>query len=99
MRTLSIVRQFCPLAVSFLLVACARPAPAPFDGAAESARLMKRDAEWADLASAGKDIEKVIRTPRGAHSRKTRPAISTLALSCRPSCVFDFGEVHSIILR
>jgi len=31
-----------------------------FDPAAEEAKLLRRDAEWADLASAGKDVEKVV---------------------------------------
>jgi hypothetical protein len=30
-----------------------------FDPAAEEAKLLRRDAEWADLASAGKDVEKI----------------------------------------
>jgi ketosteroid isomerase-like protein len=31
-----------------------------FDSAAEQAKLLRRDAEWADLASAGKDVEKIV---------------------------------------
>jgi ketosteroid isomerase-like protein len=31
-----------------------------FDPAAEQAKLLRRDAEWADLASAGKDVEKIV---------------------------------------
>src|SRR6266581_9397322 len=31
-----------------------------FDAAAEQAKLLRRDAEWADLASAGKDVEKIV---------------------------------------
>ena len=31
-----------------------------FDPAAEEAKLSRRDAEWADLASAGKDVEKIV---------------------------------------
>lgn len=38
------------------LAACARP----FDPSAEAASLLKRDAEWADLAAAGKDVEKIV---------------------------------------
>ena len=37
--------------------ACARPAP---DVAAEGEKLLRRDAEWADGASAGKDVDKVL---------------------------------------
>src|SRR5438105_11095188 len=31
-----------------------------FDSAAEGQKLLRRDAEWADLASAAKDIEKIV---------------------------------------
>src|SRR5437773_872997 len=31
-----------------------------FDPAAEEAKLSRRDAEWAELASAGKDVEKIV---------------------------------------
>ena len=31
-----------------------------FDPAAEEAKLLRRDAEWADLATAGKDIDKIV---------------------------------------
>jgi uncharacterized protein (TIGR02246 family) len=31
-----------------------------FDAAAEEAKLLRRDAEWADLATAGKDIDKIV---------------------------------------
>ena len=31
-----------------------------FDAAAEEAKLLRRDAEWADLATAGKDLEKIV---------------------------------------
>jgi len=31
-----------------------------FDAAAEEAKLLKRDAEWADLATAGKDIDRIV---------------------------------------
>jgi len=34
--------------------------PPPFDTAAEQAKLLRRDAEWADAASAGKDVEKIV---------------------------------------
>ena len=36
-----------------LLVGCSQRG---FDPAAEQAKLLRRDAEWADLASAGKDV-------------------------------------------
>ena len=37
--------------------ACARPS---FDVAAEQQKLLRRDAEWADTAAAGKDVEKIV---------------------------------------
>ncbi len=47
------------LSLVFLLVlaGCSRRG---FDPAAEQAKLLRRDAEWADLASAGKDVEKIV---------------------------------------
>lgn len=35
-------------------------APPRFDTTAESAKLLQRDAEWADLAAAGKDVERIV---------------------------------------
>ena len=46
-----------PLFAGVLLVGCSRPS---FDAAAEQASLLKRDAEWAEAASRGKDVEKII---------------------------------------
>jgi ketosteroid isomerase-like protein len=40
-----------------LLVACAQP---PFDGVGEGRKLLARDAEWAQVSSEGKDIEKIV---------------------------------------
>jgi len=40
-----------------LLVGCSQRG---FDPAAEQAKLLRRDAEWADLASAGQDVEKIV---------------------------------------
>src|SRR5260370_40776805 len=40
-----------------LLVGCSQRG---FDPAAEQAKLLRRDAEWADLAFAGKDVEKIV---------------------------------------
>lgn len=31
-----------------------------FDAAAEETKLLRRDAEWADLAKAGKDVDKIV---------------------------------------
>ena len=47
-------------AMSLLLGACATATPPAFDTTAESAKLMQRDAEWADLATSGKDVEKIL---------------------------------------
>ena len=53
------VRRVAIMSLTFLVSACTPP-PATFDSNAESATLMKRDAEWADLATAGKDVEKIV---------------------------------------
>jgi ketosteroid isomerase-like protein len=45
-------------AFASLLAACA-PKP-KFDPTAESAKLLRRDAEWADLASAGRNVDSVV---------------------------------------
>ncbi len=45
------------LVLATLLAGCSHAA---FDPAAEGAALLKRDAEWADAASAGKDVDKII---------------------------------------
>jgi ketosteroid isomerase-like protein len=42
-----------------MLVACATSRPA-FDENAESAALMRRDADWANLATAGKDVDRIV---------------------------------------
>ena len=41
----------------FILVSCSRH---PFDPVIEQTKLLHRDAEWADLASAGKDVDKIV---------------------------------------
>ncbi len=43
-----------------LLAGCAPAAPPAFDASAEATNLLKRDAEWADLATAGKDVDKIV---------------------------------------
>ena len=54
----------CPslfvVAPFLLLGACAIPIPPAFDATTESAKLLQRDVEWADVTTAGKDIEKII---------------------------------------
>jgi ketosteroid isomerase-like protein len=44
-------------AVLFVVNSCSRRA---FDAATEEAKLLRRDSEWAEAASSGKDIEKVL---------------------------------------
>ena len=39
------------------MVSCATP---PFDAVSESQKLLQRDAEWAGLASAGRDVERIV---------------------------------------
>ena len=54
---LSISRRSIPLASLFILVSCSRH---PFDPVSEQTRLLRGDAEWADLASVGKDVDKIV---------------------------------------
>ncbi|MEP6622691.1 MAG: nuclear transport factor 2 family protein [bacterium] len=49
-------RVLAPLMLLALLAACA---PKAFDAAEESTKLLKRDAEWSALSSAGKDTDAV----------------------------------------
>ena len=47
-----------PLVVlPFFVFGCS---PRDFDSAAEQAKLLRRDVEWADLATAGKDVDKIV---------------------------------------
>src|SRR6266849_590143 len=50
-------RHLALIASLFLIVSCSHR---DFDPVAEQAKLLRRDAEWADLASAGKDVEKIV---------------------------------------
>jgi ketosteroid isomerase-like protein len=52
-----IPRGLSLLVLSFLVFGCS---PRDFDSAAEQAKLLRRDAEWADLATAGKDVDKIV---------------------------------------
>ena len=54
---LSMSRRSILCAALFILVSCSRHA---FDPVMEQAELLHRDAEWADLASAGKDVDKIV---------------------------------------
>lgn len=50
-------RMLCPVALALFFAGCATP---KFDAAAEQRKLLLRDAEWAQLASAGVDVEKTV---------------------------------------
>jgi ketosteroid isomerase-like protein len=50
-------RLTLPVAALLLLPSCASSG---FDSTAESAKLLQRDAEWAEVASAGKDIDRIV---------------------------------------
>ena len=50
--------RYLPLTViAFGLASCSHRA---FDSTTEGEKLLRRDAEWADLATAGKDVDKVV---------------------------------------
>jgi len=54
MRTLTVLFL---AAVLLVMNSCSRR---PFDAAREEVELLRRDSEWAEAASSGKDIEKVL---------------------------------------
>ena len=54
---MSLPRCLSLLVLSFLVLSCS---PRKFDSRVEEANLLHRDAEWADLASAGKDVDKIV---------------------------------------
>ncbi len=54
---MSTPRVLLPLAAILVAGNCSPPR---FDPAAEQDRLLRRDMEWADAASAGKDLEKIV---------------------------------------
>jgi len=54
---MSTPRLLFPLVILVVTSACGGPS---FDVAAEQQKLLRRDAEWADLAAAGKDVEKIV---------------------------------------
>jgi ketosteroid isomerase-like protein len=57
MRAFRLPRLLFPMVALVVAGACARPS---FDVAAERQKLLRRDAEWADIAAAGKDVEKIV---------------------------------------
>src|SRR5216117_521749 len=54
---MSILRRLALMALPFLVFSCSQR---DFDSVAEGQKLLRRDAEWANLATAGKDIEKIV---------------------------------------
>jgi len=54
---MQISRLILVLGTMISVVSCATPA---FDPASESQKVLRRDAEWADLASAGKDVARIV---------------------------------------
>jgi len=49
-----------PLVIFALVLFLSRHHAMAFDAAAEEKKLLQRDAEWADLATAGKDVDKIV---------------------------------------
>jgi ketosteroid isomerase-like protein len=60
MRSLRGLAATSTIAAVLLLGACNTASAPAFDKDAESARLMARDAEWSNLATAGKDLDKIV---------------------------------------
>ena len=59
---MSSIRRLLPFAALVLAAGCAPPPPPPppaFDAGAEGDKLLKRDVEWAALATTGKDADTV----------------------------------------
>ena len=52
------MKRVLVVATLFIIVGAHRAAG--FDAVAEEAKLLRRDAEWADLATAGKDVDKIV---------------------------------------
>ena len=57
---MSDMRVSCALLLLVFLLLSVGCSQRGFDPVAEEAKLLRRDAEWADLASAGKDVEKIV---------------------------------------
>ena len=54
---MSILRRLALVVLPFLVFSCSQR---DFDSVAEGQKLLRRDAEWADLANAGKDVDKIV---------------------------------------
>src|SRR5213592_4289010 len=57
---MSDMRVSCALPLLVFLLVLLGCSQRGFDPVAEEAKLLRRDTEWANLASAGKDIEKIV---------------------------------------
>src|SRR6266699_487863 len=57
---MSDMRVSCALPLLVFLLVLVGCSQRGFDPVAEEAKLLRRDTEWADLASAGKDVEKIV---------------------------------------
>jgi hypothetical protein len=57
---MSDMRVSCALPLLVFLLVLVGCSQRGFDPMAEEAKLLRRDTEWADLASAGKDVEKIV---------------------------------------
>ena len=54
---MSMLRRLALVVLPFLVFSCSQR---DFDSVVEGQKLLRRDAEWADLATAGKEIEKIV---------------------------------------
>jgi ketosteroid isomerase-like protein len=54
---MQVSRHLCLILLALALDSCSER---HFDSKTEGEKLLRRDAEWADLATAGKDVEKVV---------------------------------------
>ena len=57
---MSDMRVSCALPLLVFLLVLVGCSQRGFDPVVEEAKLLRRDTEWADLASAGKDVEKIV---------------------------------------
>ena len=54
---MSILRRLALMVLPFFVFSCSQR---DFDSVAEGQKLLRRDVEWADLATAGKDVDKIV---------------------------------------
>ena len=83
---MSIQRIFLPLVAVCAVAGCAPPS---FDAVAAQQQLLQRDAEWAEVASKGRDVEKTVSywsddamiVPQGLPIVEGKPAIRAFVAS------------------